>query len=96
MLTTITTKDLFKENPNTYAIRNNGFSVRAIVLLNNLLNTCPERRHRTHKYKTDKKDAEAANVNIQSGSAIASARNDVRERNYPEVPWKRNGKNYLS
>lgn len=70
MLTTITTKVLYKERPNTYAIRNNGFSLRAIIFLNNLPNTCPGRLYRTHKYTMDKKDTEAANVNIQSESAI--------------------------
>lgn len=92
MLTTVTTKVLFKERPNTYAIRNNGFSLRAIILLKNLPNTCPERLYRTHKYTMDKKDAEAANVNIQSGSAITAGRNDVRGRRHPDVPWKRKWK----
>lgn len=71
---------LFKEKSHAYAIRNNGLSVRAIILPNNLPNTCLERLYRTHKYKIDKKDAEAANVNVQSESAIAAGRDDVRGR----------------
>lgn len=89
MLTTIAQRFLIKERSHAYAIRNNGFSVRAIILLNNRPNTCAERLYRTHKYKIDKKDAEAANVNVRSGSAIASDRNDVRGRLFPDVPLNR-------
>lgn len=60
----------------THAIRNKGFSVRAIIFLNNLLqNTFVVRQYLIHKHKKQKKDAVAANDNIQSGNAIATEQN---------------------
>lgn len=59
----------------THAILNNGFSVRAIIFLNNLLqNTRVVRLYLIHKPKKQKKDAVATNDNIQSGNAMANVK----------------------
>lgn len=56
----------------THAIRNSGFSVRAIIRLTSFLqNAKVVRLYRTNKQNKQKRDAETNDVTNQPGSAIA-------------------------
>ena len=86
-------KVFWYERPNAHAIRNSGFSVRAIILLSSLLQSaCPVRLYRKNKQKKQKKDAVANSVNIQGGRRAITPlrttwwRDDVMTRQPNENP----------